>query len=85
MSENDHAVVAVRDASVGIAPDDGEWFGDRHERIGHGMAGGIGGIGLGPAIADEIANMHIGRLLAERDVGERSTIPLRVPLRQPAA
>src|SRR6185503_7078462 len=76
-----HAEVAVSDTGIGIAP---ELLGHVFERF-HQADSSItrqhGGLGLGLAIARQLAEMHGGTLeAASRGVGQGATFTLRLPL-----
>lgn len=73
------AVVEVVDTGVGIAADQLERIFDRFYRLDPARAREAGGVGLGLAIARQIARVHGGDLVARSEVGAGSTFELRLP------
>jgi two-component system CheB/CheR fusion protein len=80
-TEDDHAVIRVRDDGVGIAPDmlDAifELFVQSHRTLERAQ----GGIGVGLTLAKSLVEMHGGTLVATSDgAGKGSTFEVRLPL-----
>jgi signal transduction histidine kinase len=78
-NDGDDVVITVRDEGIGIAREDLSRIFDRFERVETGIAGRIAGTGLGLSIAQEITNLHGGRLWAESALGLGSTFYLALP------
>jgi two-component system OmpR family sensor kinase len=76
----DAAVVEVRDTGVGIPADQVDRIFDRFHRVDSSRARDAGGVGLGLAIARQIALVHGGALTVTSEVGAGSTFALRLPL-----
>ncbi|GMU07892.1 ATP-binding response regulator [Corallococcus caeni] len=73
-----HAVLAVEDQGVGIAPQDQARIFRRFERV---LSGGrFEGLGLGLYLAREIAAAHDGTLSVKSALGQGACFELRLPL-----
>ncbi len=73
------AVIEVSDTGVGIPADQLERIFDRFYRLDASRAREAGGVGLGLAIARQIARVYGGDLTAQSIPGEGSTFALRLP------
>jgi PAS domain S-box-containing protein len=78
-NDGDDVVISVRDEGIGIAEEDLSRIFHRFERVETGIAGRIAGTGLGLSIAQEIANLHGGRLWSDSTLGLGSTFYLAIP------
>ncbi|MBZ4333869.1 hybrid sensor histidine kinase/response regulator [Corallococcus sp. AS-1-6] len=77
-TQEDHAVLAVEDHGVGIAPEDQARIFRRFERVPSG--GRFDGLGLGLYLAQEIAAAHDGTLTVKSALGQGACFELRLPL-----
>jgi signal transduction histidine kinase len=77
--EGDAALVSVEDAGWGIAPDDLLHIFEPFYRSAAARKRGIGGVGLGLAVARRIAVALGGSLEVESTVNEGSRFTLRLP------
>ncbi|MBN9684185.1 hybrid sensor histidine kinase/response regulator [Corallococcus sp. NCSPR001] len=77
-THEDHAVLAVEDQGVGIAPEDHARIFHRFERVPSG--GRFEGLGLGLFLAQEIAAAHDGTLTVKSALGQGACFELRLPL-----
>jgi signal transduction histidine kinase len=77
-TEENSAVLVVRDHGMGIAQDNLTKIFDRFERAVTGN--GISGLGLGLYISRQIAEAHGGKILVESEVGEGSSFRFEIPL-----
>lgn len=77
--EHDQALLTVTDDGPGIPPADRERVFERFTRLDTARSRDAGGVGLGLAIAREIARSHDGTLRIE-DHPERTRFALRLPL-----
>ncbi|RKG49011.1 hybrid sensor histidine kinase/response regulator [Corallococcus sp. AB011P] len=73
-----HAVLAVEDQGVGIAPEEHARIFRRFERVASG--GRFDGLGLGLYLAQEIAAAHDGSLTVKSALGQGACFELRLPL-----
>jgi PAS domain S-box-containing protein len=71
--------VSVRDHGQGIPPEFITRIFGRYERYDDGTRSGIVGTGLGLAIAQQIVQLHKGRIWVESAVGEGSTFRFTIP------
>lgn len=73
----------VRDTGIGISEEDQEKIFDRFYRVDKARSREMGGNGLGLAIAQEIVNLHKGKISLESRQGEGTTfiVDLRMKLR----
>jgi len=76
LSENDHLVIRVRDTGIGIPEDELENIFQRFYQVADSLRREYGGIGLGLAIAREMAHLIDARIWAESQVGQGSTFYL---------
>ena len=82
LRRGDEAVFRVRDTGPGIPAAHLSRIFDRFYRVDQPRTRGIGGAGLGLAIAREVAEAHGGRIEVESRVGEGSTFSLVIPVAQ---
>jgi heavy metal sensor kinase len=75
--------VTVRDTGEGIAPEHLPHLGERFYRVDAARSGGTGGTGLGLAICRSIIEAHGGRMTLESQVGEGTTVQVRLLLCPP--
>jgi heavy metal sensor kinase len=75
--------VTVTDTGEGIAPEHLPYLGERFYRVDAARSAGTGGTGLGLAICRSITEAHGGRMTIESQVGEGTTIQVRLPLCPP--
>jgi signal transduction histidine kinase len=73
-----HAVLAVEDQGVGIAPEDQARIFRRFERVP--SSGRLEGLGLGLYLAQEIAAAHEGTLTVKSALGQGACFELKLPL-----
>lgn len=81
----DRAVeIMVQDSGKGIEPEELERIFERFYQVEKSRvrANGRGGSGLGLAIANELVNLHQGRLMARSQVNEGSQFIVRLPVSQ---
>lgn len=69
-SENGVVRFSVADTGIGISKEDQEKIFDRFYRVDKARSREMGGNGLGLAIAEEIVNLHNGRIFIESELGE---------------
>ena len=74
------AVVAVKDTGPGIAPEDQRNIFDPYFRGQVGRESGVPGSGLGLAIANEVIQLHHGRIELESAPGAGATFSVWLPL-----
>jgi PAS domain S-box-containing protein len=78
---NSHVEVSVADTGIGIAPEFLPHVFERFRQADAGIARERGGLGLGLAIARQLAEMHGGTIVAASDgVAHGSTFTLKLPL-----
>jgi signal transduction histidine kinase len=80
--EGDLAILRVRDAGIGIAPDDMERLFIRFNRIA--PRADVPGTGLGLYLARELARLHGGDIVAVSKLGKGSEFTLSLPLERRA-
>jgi signal transduction histidine kinase len=76
--------IRVHDSGPGIDPEDLPYIFDRFYRTDKSRQRESGGSGLGLAIAKSIVEEHGGRILAESEPGEGTTIVIALPTSPPA-
>ena len=83
VSDKNHVRLAVADTGLGIAKEDQERIFDRFYRVDKARSREMGGNGLGLAIAQEIVNLHRGRISIKSELGEGTTfyVDLRTKLK----
>ena len=79
-TEGQMAVVVITDTGIGIPPEDIPFIFERFYRVDKARSRAGGGIGLGLAICQHIAEAHGGRIDVESQVGKGSTFTVWLPL-----
>ena len=79
-TEEEHAVVSVRDRGMGIPPAEQEKIFDRFYQVESGHVRTSGGVGLGLYIARRLVAAMTGTLWVESEPGHGSTFSFRLPL-----
>lgn len=79
VSEEDRVVIRVCDTGIGIPEDELENIFQRFYQVADSLRREYGGIGLGLAIAREMANLINARIWAKSQVGQGSTFYLSLP------
>jgi len=69
-SEKEKVRFSVQDTGIGISAEDQEKIFDRFYRVDKARSREMGGNGLGLAIAEEIVNLHKGRISLESELGK---------------
>ncbi|HEY8743627.1 MAG TPA: ATP-binding protein [Chloroflexota bacterium] len=82
--EDSQAVLSVRDAGTGIAPEDLPHIFERFYRGDSARSRATGGSGLGLSIVQAIVEAHGGTVAATSQPGHGSTFTVRLPALQPA-
>jgi signal transduction histidine kinase len=77
--EGDGLWLSVSDGGIGIAEEEIPYIFDRYSRAGSGVQRGISGSGLGLSIVKEIARLHGGRVRAESELGNGTTVSVWLP------
>ena len=80
--EKNEMEIRVADNGIGIPPADLPHIFERFYRVDKGRARTSGGTGLGLAIVKHMMQAHGGSVDVESEVGQGTTIILRLPLRQ---
>ena len=83
-AEDGNAVVEVTDTGPGMAPEVAERIFERFYRGPGARVSGQDGLGLGLALAQQLAKAHGGTITVETAPGRGSTFRLRLPLAQAA-
>ena len=84
--ENENEIViSVADQGVGIAPEHLNRLFEKFFRVESGMGHHVVGSGLGLPIAHTIVESHGGRIWAESQLGEGSTLYFALPLEGPSS
>ncbi len=78
-------IVSVADQGVGIAPEHLNRLFEKFFRVDSGLGRHVVGSGLGLPIARTIVESHGGRIWAESQLGEGSTLYFTLPLEGPSA
>ncbi|SIN97592.1 ATP-binding protein [Vannielia litorea] len=78
-SHGDEAVISVTDTGCGIAPDHVDHIFQRFHQVDTSMSRKNGGLGLGLAIAEQLAALHGGTLTVQSRLGQGSTFRLSLP------
>jgi heavy metal sensor kinase len=81
--EGQMAVVAIKDTGVGIPAEDTPFIFERFYRVDKSRSRADGGIGIGLAICQHIAEAHGGKIEVESQVGVGSTFSVWLPLQSP--
>jgi heavy metal sensor kinase len=79
-SDGGHAVCSVSDSGIGMGEDELQHVFDRFWRADKVRSRGMGGAGLGLAIARWIVGRHMGTINATSQPGQGSTFEVRIPL-----
>ena len=77
--EDGEVIVSVSDSGPGIPPEHLPYLFDRFYRVETARSRNTGGVGLGLAIAYEIAQWHGGRLEASSEVGHGTIFTVHLP------
>lgn len=80
-SEENHAVIQVKDTGMGIPPEDLPHIFKAFYRVQHQAHEKIEGTGLGLSIVKAIVEQHKGQISVESTVGKGSTFSITLPLR----
>jgi two-component system, OmpR family, Ni(II)-sensor and/or redox sensor kinase NrsS len=74
-----HALIAVQDTGIGIAPTEQTQIFDRFYRVDSDRSRKTGGTGLGLAISQAIAHLHQGNIAVKSELGTGSTFTIYLP------
>jgi signal transduction histidine kinase len=83
--DENEVVISVADQGVGIAPEHLNRLFEKFFRVESGMGRHVVGSGLGLPIAHTIVESHGGRIWAESQLGEGSTLYFTLPLEGPSS
>ena len=75
-SENGHAVVAVKDTGIGIAPEHHNRIFERFYRVDKSHSKDTGGTGLGLSIVKHAVQFHSGKITLDSEAGKGTTIKI---------
>ncbi len=81
-AQNGFAIATIQDTGIGIAASDIPHIFERFYRADVARTRDIGGIGLGLAIGNWIAQVHSGEIRVESELTQGSRFEVRVPLAQ---
>jgi PAS domain S-box-containing protein len=76
--DDNHAVIAIRDEGIGMAPENLERIFERFERVN--TRSSKTGLGMGLWITQQIVQAHGGTVVAQSELGKGSTFVVRLPL-----
>jgi len=79
-SQNGFATASIHDSGIGIAASDMPHIFERFYRADVARSRDIGGIGLGLAIGNWIAQVHNGEIRVESELAKGSRFEVRLPL-----
>lgn len=79
-SQNNTAVVSVRDEGIGIKDDDKPKLFERYYRVNDGRYAVASGFGIGLYLCCEIIRRHNGKIWVESEVGKGSTFSFSLPV-----
>ena len=79
------AIIAVIDTGIGIAEEEQKKIFERFYRVDKARSRGLGGVGIGLAIADWIVKQHHGSIIVRSSIDAGSTFQIELPLIQPVA
>ncbi|MBS1708438.1 MAG: PAS domain-containing protein [Armatimonadetes bacterium] len=79
-TEEDHAVIEVRDTGIGIALDHQPRIFERFYRVDRGRSRESGGTGLGLSIVRNIVEAHGGKVILTSQLGHGSTFRVTLPM-----
>jgi signal transduction histidine kinase len=80
--DDSHAVIAVRDTGIGIAPEDQVAVFEEFRQVGHDYTRKQEGTGLGLALTRKFVELHGGKIWLESEPGKGSTFTFTIPLEQ---
>src|SRR5690242_16705644 len=79
-SEDGHAVVAVHDTGIGIAPEDQSTVFEEFRQVGSDYTKKQEGTGLGLALTKKFVELHGGKIWLQSEPGKGSTFTFSIPL-----
>ena len=80
MRQRKTAIIRVKDAGIGIAPEHFNRLFERFYRVDTSRSREIGGTGLGLSIVKHLAVLYGGDVSVESEMGKGSTFTVRLPL-----